>query len=140
MRWVLTRLKTIFGSVELSHCFQLISEPCLTLPFIKRRAFRNSDKAVLLEFSSRLSIANAREIFQGEGGTTLAAKGTTSARKCSAYPSYETPSKYHRSRAEYERCLHEQLCCLGSAEQEPAHRARVLLVRPPDSFVARHEC
>jgi len=59
---------------------------------MRKRAFRTSHKALLLEFSSRLSIANAREIFQGKKGTTLAAKGATSARKCSAYPSYETPS------------------------------------------------
>ena len=58
-----------------------------------KRAFRTSHKALLLEFSSRLRIANARELFQGKRGTTLAAKkGATSARKCSAYPSYETPS------------------------------------------------
>jgi hypothetical protein len=40
------------------------------------RAFRTSQKALLLEFSSQLSIANAREIFQGKRGTVLAAKGS----------------------------------------------------------------
>jgi len=55
----------------------------------KLRAFRNSQKALLLEFSSRLSIANAREIFQGKRGTTLPAKGATSA--CEAVSSKELP-------------------------------------------------
>ena len=44
----------------------------------KIRAFHTAQKS-LLEFSSQLRISNAREIFQREIGTTLAAKGATSA-------------------------------------------------------------
>ncbi len=44
----------------------------------KIRAFHTAQKS-LLEFSFHLRIFNAREIFQRETGTTLAAKGATSA-------------------------------------------------------------
>jgi len=58
------------------------------------KTFLHSEKALLLEFSSLLSMPNAREMFQGKTGTTLAAKGATLAHNGSAYLGYQTPSFY----------------------------------------------
>jgi len=66
------------------------------------RAFYTSQKALLLEFSSRLSIANAREIFQRKRGTVSETKETTSVHKSSVYPSYETPSTAKKRIAQHE--------------------------------------
>jgi hypothetical protein len=55
-------------------------------------AFHNSQKALLSEFSSLLRIPNTGEIFYGEEGTTLTAKGATSAQGDSGYLGDEMPS------------------------------------------------
>jgi hypothetical protein len=48
--------------------------------------FHNSQKALLSELYSLLRIPNTGEIFYGEEGTTLTAKGATSAQGDSGYP------------------------------------------------------
>jgi len=48
----------------------------------KRRAFPNSQHTLLREHSSLLRVRNAREVLQGERGTTSTTKGATSADIC----------------------------------------------------------
>jgi hypothetical protein len=60
------------------------------------RAFHDSQKALLSEFSSPLRIFNARRDFPGEKRDILAAKRAASSQSGSGYQGYETTSDFFK--------------------------------------------